>query len=40
VDWYRQAQNNWSIYHDPARIAQYVQFGKITQAQYEEIISS
>lgn len=37
MDWYKQAGNDWSIYQDLARIKKYVQFGKITSEQYEEI---
>lgn len=40
MDWYQIAKNDWEIYHDPDRINKYVQFGKITQAQYDEIISA
>jgi uncharacterized XkdX family phage protein len=37
MDWYAYAQNDWNIYHDPTRIQKYVEFGKITQEQYNEI---
>lgn len=37
MDWFSYAQNDWSIYHDTTRIAKYVQFGKLTSDQYEEI---
>jgi len=31
------AKSDWEIYHDTSRISKYVQFNKITAAQYEEI---
>lgn len=37
MDWYKIAQNDWNIYQDKARIAVYVQKGKITDVQYQEI---
>lgn len=37
MDWYQYAQNDWEVYHDPSRIAKYVEFGKITPEQYEQI---
>lgn len=37
MDWYSYAKNDWEIYQDTARIKKYVQFSKITTAQYEEI---
>lgn len=37
MDWYKQAQNDWNIYHDTSRIKKYVQYNKITPTQYEEI---
>jgi hypothetical protein len=37
MDWYKHAQNDWNIYQDKSRIAKYVEFGKITDIQYEEI---
>lgn len=37
MDWYAAAQNDWSVYHDPTRIAKFVQFNKITADQYQEI---
>lgn len=37
MDWFAIAQNDWEIYHDSSRIQKYVQFGKITEAQYTEI---
>jgi hypothetical protein len=37
MDWYQAAENDWEVYHDPSRIKKYVQFNKITTAQFEEI---
>lgn len=37
MDWYKTATNDWNFYHDTTRIAKYVEFGKITTTQYEEI---
>jgi hypothetical protein len=37
MDWYAYAQNDWEVYHDKSRITRYVQYGKITEVQYEEI---
>ncbi|MBT2722323.1 XkdX family protein [Bacillus sp. ISL-46] len=37
MDWYSYAKNDWAIYHDATRIHKYVEFGKITAVQYEEI---
>jgi uncharacterized XkdX family phage protein len=37
MDWFKIAQNDWEVYHDKARIAMFVQKGKITAPQYEEI---
>lgn len=37
MDWILVAQNDWSVYQDPSRIAKFVQFNKITEAQYEEV---
>jgi hypothetical protein len=37
MDWFSYAQNDWSIYHDTTRIAKYVQYGKLTSDQYEQI---
>ncbi|WLR53544.1 XkdX family protein [Mesobacillus subterraneus] len=37
MDWFKIALNDWSIYNDPSRIRKYVDFGKITQAQFTEI---
>lgn len=39
MDWLLAAQNDWSVYHDPTRIAKFVQFNKITPEQYAEITS-
>ncbi|MFS0776270.1 XkdX family protein [Neobacillus sp. 3P2-tot-E-2] len=37
MDWYKTASDDWDIYHDTSRIQKYVQFGKITEEQYQEI---
>ncbi|PLR93184.1 XkdX family protein [Bacillus sp. T33-2] len=37
MDWFKLANNDWNIYHDPERIKQFVLKGKITAEQYEEI---
>lgn len=37
MDWYQFAQNDWEFYHDLSRIHKYVEFGKITPDQYQEI---
>lgn len=37
MDWYLVAQNDWSVYHDPTRIHKFVEFNKITAAQYTQI---
>lgn len=37
MDWYVTAQNDWDVYHDGSRLKKFVQFGKITPVQYEEI---
>lgn len=37
MNWFSYAQTDWEIYHDKLRIQKYVQFGKITPEQYEEI---
>jgi uncharacterized XkdX family phage protein len=37
MDWQLFAQNDWDVYHDPTRIAMYVQKGKITADQYQTI---
>ncbi|WP_147536105.1 XkdX family protein [Bacillus marasmi] len=37
MDWHKQAENDWSIYQDASRIKKYVQFGKITEEQYQVI---
>jgi hypothetical protein len=37
VDWMLFAQNDWSVYYDPKRIGIYVQKGKITPEQYQQV---
>lgn len=37
MDWYKQAENDWSIYQDVTRIKKYVHFGKISAEQYFEV---
>jgi uncharacterized XkdX family phage protein len=37
MDWMVFAQNDWSVYHDTTRIGVYVQKGKITPEQYQQI---
>jgi uncharacterized XkdX family phage protein len=37
MDWYQVVQNDWEVYHNKTRIALFVQKGKITATQYEEI---
>jgi hypothetical protein len=37
MDWYAYAQKDWYYYQDKTRISKYVEFGKITTAQYQEI---
>lgn len=37
MDWFQAAKNDWDVYHDSTRIQMFVQKGKITSAQYEEI---
>lgn len=37
MDWLDIANTDWYFYHDPERIQQYVNFGKITQEQADEI---
>jgi uncharacterized XkdX family phage protein len=37
MDWTLQAENDWAIYHDITRMKKYVQYGKITAEQYEQI---
>jgi uncharacterized XkdX family phage protein len=37
MNWFQLATNDWSIYYDPTRIGMYVQKGKITPEQYQQI---
>lgn len=37
MDWFKIAQNDWEVYYETSRIKMFVQKGKITAAQYEEI---
>jgi uncharacterized XkdX family phage protein len=37
MNWFLIAQRDWSIYHDTARIRNFVTMGKITEAQYTQI---
>jgi uncharacterized XkdX family phage protein len=37
MDWFAFAQSDWEVYHDKARIAKFVEYGKITTDQYELI---
>lgn len=37
MDWFQIAQDDWNIYQDPTRIADYVKMGKITADQYQQI---
>jgi hypothetical protein len=37
MDWMYQVKNDWYFYQDKERIKKYVQFGKITAEQYEEV---
>lgn len=39
MDWYQYAKNDWEIYQDTSRLQKYIQFGKITQEQYETIVN-
>lgn len=39
MDWYQYAKDDWEIYHNASRLQKYVQFGKITQEQYEMIVN-
>lgn len=38
MDWYQVAQNDWEVYHDPARIQKFADYGKITKEQYDSIV--
>jgi uncharacterized XkdX family phage protein len=38
MDWFAVAENDWNVYHDSYRIQKFVEFGKITQEQYVEIV--
>ncbi len=40
MDWFTIAKNDWEIYQDASRIQKYVEFGKITQEQYDTIVNS
>lgn len=37
MDWFKIAQSDWGFYRDTTRIKQYIQKGKITEIQCEEI---
>ncbi len=37
MDWMLYARMDWGVYHDPTRIAVYVEQEKITPEQYKEI---
>lgn len=37
MDWFQIAQDDWDIYQDPTRIADYAKMGKITAAQYNQL---
>lgn len=37
MDWFQYAQSDWEVYHDKTRIAKFVQYGKITPEQYQQI---
>lgn len=39
MDWYLIAKWDWEANQDTSRIQKYVEFGKITQEQADEIIS-
>ncbi|MCI3922482.1 XkdX family protein [Paenibacillus sp. TRM 82003] len=40
MDWLKIATNDWAFYESEARIAKYVEFGKITPEQYQLITNS
>lgn len=37
MDWFGVAQDDWTYYQDPTRIADYVKYNKITADQYQQI---
>jgi uncharacterized XkdX family phage protein len=37
MDWFQYARSDWEVYHDPNRIKVFVQKGKITTNQYQDI---
>lgn len=39
MDWFAVAQNDWDVYQDPTRIQRFVDYEKITQEQYYEIVN-
>jgi Phage uncharacterised protein (Phage_XkdX) len=39
MDWFAVAQNDWDVYQDAARIQKFVDYGKITSEQYNEIVN-
>lgn len=38
MDWFQVAKNDWEVYHDSTRLQRYVEFGKITEEQYNQIV--
>jgi uncharacterized XkdX family phage protein len=37
MDWFTVCKNDWEVYHDSTRIGMFVQKGKITPEQYQQI---
>jgi uncharacterized XkdX family phage protein len=37
MNWLQIAERDWATYHDTARISSFVEKGKITAEQYQEI---
>jgi hypothetical protein len=40
MDWFYFAKKDYEIYQDTVRLQNFVDLGKITQAQYDEIVSA
>lgn len=40
MDWMLVVKNDWDVYHDPSRIQKFVEFGKITQEQANQIMTA
>jgi hypothetical protein len=37
MNWFLIAQRDWSLYHDKTRIVSFVEKGKISAEQYEQV---